>query len=244
MKQDELFQAIGGLDEEMLAETEEETGRKGRRLGVRVVLVAALLAGLGVSAVATPLIRNALKNGSLETNSLAAYTPTNPDNGHSYEIRTHEIRVEIALDETAPEYIETFYIPKIPEGYPQHYGGLYNQGSLLHCVWSMEGSCDQDITFWQTARYSYDPDEIVAIISTPPGDQPLAEMRTYADREGYYVQQKPVAELPGKHIFFWSDGSYLYRLELPCEYTDPQIEEIIASVATVSDINAYLMSAE
>jgi hypothetical protein len=84
----------------------------------------------------------------------------------------------------------------------------------------------------------------VAVITTAPGDQPITEMRTYGNIEGYYAQQNPVAELPGKKLFFWSDGSYLYRLELPYHYTDTQIADIIASVAPVSDINTYLMPAE
>jgi hypothetical protein len=33
-------------------------------------------------------------------------------------------------------------------------------------------------------------------------------------------------------------------LELPYQYTDTQIADIIASVAPVSDINTYLMPAE
>lgn len=242
MKKEALFEAIGDLDTAMIAETEKISEGKGRRMGLRVILVAAIMAGLALTAGAAPLIRNALKDGSIDSNPIAAFTPTNPVNGSSYEIRTHDIRVEIELDETAPEFIETYYLPQIPQGYVQYHGALYNQNSLLHCVWKAEDDYDHDITYWQTARWSYDPDEIVAVIDTAPGEKPVAEMRTYADIEGYYAEQKPVAELPGSRLFFWSDGSYLYRLELPYDYTDTQIEEMITSLSQVTDIAPYLIS--
>lgn len=244
MKAETLFEVIGELDDDMIAETEKQSSTKGKRIGIRVMLVAAILAGLGLTAGAAPLIRNALKSGSVETNPHAAFTPTDPVSGNSYEIRTHEVRVEIELDKAAPEYIETFYIPEIPEGYEQYRGALYNQGSLLHCVWKTPEDYGHDITYWQTSRYSYEPDGTVDIITTAPGEIPTAEMRAYGDIEGYYIQQKPVAEIPGSNLFFWSDGSYLYRLELPYDYTDTQIADIIASVAPVSDMDTYLMSAE
>lgn len=237
MKKETLFEAIGGLDEAMIA----ETAPKRRTVGLRVALVAAIIAGLGLTAGAAPLIRNALKSGSVETNQLDAFTPTDPVSGNSYEIRTHDIRVEIELDEQAPETIETFYIPEIPQGYEQYHGAVYNENSMLHCVWKTEAGYDQDITYWQIARHSYDPDEIVAAIATAPGGKPIAEMRSYAGIEGYYVQQDPVAELPGSRMFFWSDGSYLYRLELPYAYTDTQMEETITSLSQISQIDSYLI---
>jgi hypothetical protein len=134
MKAETLFEVIGELDDDMIAETEKQSGTKGKRIGIRVMLVAAILAGLGLTAGAAPLIRNALKNGTLVSNHQAVFTPTDPDSGSSYEVRSHDIRVEIALDQTAPDYIEAFYIPEIPEGYEQFLGALYNQGSLFHCV--------------------------------------------------------------------------------------------------------------
>ena len=242
MKKETLFEAIGNLDLSMIEQTEPNMSKRKKPAWGKIALIAAVIAGLGITAGAAPLIRNTLKNGSMNTHSLTAFTPTNPVNGSSYELQTHDIRVDIELNKNAPISIETYYMPEIPSGYIQYHGAIYNQNSLLHCVWKAEDDYAHDISYWQTARYSYDPDEIVASISTAPGETPVAEMRRFGEIEGYYAQQKPFAEMPGRKLFFWSDGSYLYRLELPYEYSDEQMEQIITTLTQVADISSYLVS--
>lgn len=239
MRSETLFEAIGNLDENMIAETENVNTKNTKRVGWKVALVAAIVAGLAVTAGAAPLIRNALLGGKVETDDRAWFTATNPENGNSYELRQHEITLDVEFDEDAPIKIKTFYIPQIPEGYKQIYGYLYS-GSWVKFTWASE-DYTHDITFWQTAGGAAGPDDLLEYVHTVPGDAPKTELRTFAGIQGYLIEEKPVAELHGSWIFYWSDGDYLFRLSMPYEYTDAQIEETITNIYAVEDITPYLI---
>lgn len=238
MRNEKLFEAIGGLDDAMIAETERAVRKHTMRLGWKVVLVAAIIAGLAMTAGAAPLIRNALLGGKMEKDDTAWFTPTNPADGSSYECRQFEITLDVDMDKNAPKQIETFYIPQIPQEVPQYLGNLY-QGSVAQYGWYSKDS-DQGFFFCQQAGGSIQKEDLNYHVYAVPGDQPKAELRTFAGIEGYLVAARPVGDGDGERVFFWSDGNYLFRLEVPYEYTEAQLEEVIASVEPEEDIVQYL----
>lgn len=238
MKNEKLFEAIGGLDDTMIAEAETTVKKHTRRIGWKVVLVAAIIAGLAVSAGAAPLIRNALLGGKMETDDTSWFTPTNPVDGSSHEIRQFEITLDVDMDKDAPKEIETFYVPRIPENVPQYLGRIYGNNSAQYGWYSKDS--DQGFFFCQQAGGSIRKEDLDYHMYAVPGDQPMAELRTFAGIEGYLVAAKPVGDEDGDRVFFWSDGDYLFRLEVPYEYTDAQLEEVIASVKPEEDIVRYL----
>lgn len=241
MKKEELFEAIGQVDDRLLADADREKAH--RKLGWKVMLVAAVVAGLAVTAGASPSIRNALFGGKVETDDRTWFSATDPSDGSSYAMKSHEITLSVEMDEDAPESIQVYHIPQIPEGYKQIKGHVHDYdapNALAQFWWIAEGT-DEDIFFSQVAGGSVTPQDLTEIVSTVPGDKVQAEMCTIAQIRGYLIDVRPIGDgFGGDRIFFWSDGSYLFRLEMPYSFTDQQMEELVASVQPVEDIVPYL----
>lgn len=238
MKQERLFEAIGGLDETLIAETETVEKPRGKRIGWKVALVAAVVAGLAITAVAAPVIRNALLGGKTETDETQWFTPTNPQNGSCYEVREHRITLDVDMDAEAPKTIETFYVPRISEGYKQQYG-YFGKNYWTQFGWMAE---EGSLSFYQTAGGMVRSEHLRASVFAVPGDTPKTELRTFSDVQGFLIEQKPLEEHGGAWIFYWSDGEYLFRLDMPYGYTDAQIEQTVAGIHVVEDVTPYLIS--
>ncbi|MBQ3215556.1 MAG: hypothetical protein IJB11_05495, partial [Oscillospiraceae bacterium] len=58
--------------------------------------------------------------------------------------------------------------------------------------------------------------------------------------EGYLVEEPTLGNNYGERKFYWSDGDYLFCLQVPCDFTDAQLEEMVTSVQLVEDIKPYL----
>lgn len=242
MKKEKLFEAIGNLDEEMLAETEEVTQIRTRRIGWKAALVAAVVAGLAVTAAAAPLIRNALKGGTLEPETQAGFTPTNPITGDSQAFVWHEIMLDVEFNEDAPRSIETYYmIPEIPEEFTnQDLGHIYKDAIEAWFGWRVPGT-DRDIRFIQWAGKHDAIEDVLSVnVTTAPGVVPVHGLRTFAGIQGYLVEEPTLGENYGEREFYWSDGDYLFCVQVPCDYTDAQLEAMVASVQPVEDITPYL----
>ena len=241
MMNEKIFEAIGGLEDRMIAETETAGRKRSGRVLRRTLLVAALVAGLAISAGAAPLIRNALRGGKVKTDDTAWFSATNPTTGESHELRRHEIMLDVELNENPPERIETFYILQIPEGFAQNHGYIYKDAMTAQYGW-IPDSGDGDIFFTQTAGGAVQPEDLTESVFAVLGETPKTELRTFAGIQGYLIDVKTVGDDYGNRIFFWCEGDYLFRLEVPCDYTDTQLEELVASVQPVDDITPYLYS--
>ena len=240
MKNERLFEAIGELDETMLAETENTGEGCTRRMGWRVALIAAVVAGLAVTAGVAPLIRNALLGGKLETDDTAYFTPTDPTTGESHQEQRHEITLDVAFNEDAPKSIETYYItPEIPEEFKQYHGHIYKDAMCAQYGWIVEGT-DRDIFFEQYAGGIVEPGDLVVSVYTRPGEVPKHGLKTIAGIQGYLIEKPTIESDYGERIFCWSDGDYLFKLQVPCDYSDEELEEMVACVQPVEDITPYL----
>lgn len=236
MKKETLFEAIGELDEAILAETENIVTRSTKRLGWRAVLIAAVVAGLAVTAGAAPLIRNALVGGKMETDNTAYYTPTNPTTGESHREQRHEITLEMEFVEDAPDGIETYYItPEIPEEFEQYHGHIYKNAACAQYGW-IEETTKRSIFFEQWAGGSVEPGDMVMNIYTRPGETPRHGMKNLGGICGYLTEEPNL----NRRSFCWSDGDYLFKLQVPLDYTDAQLEAMVASVRPVDDITLWL----
>lgn len=242
MNADKLFQAIGELDDGVLMGA-DETPRRNRRIGWKVALVAAVVAGLAVSAAAAPAIRNAIFGAKVEKDKHVWISATDPADGSSYEMNVYDIRLELEVDENAPDSIEVFYVPEVPEELVQikgHIHPLEGENALTQFWWINEET-DSDIFFSQQAGGSLTPEDLTEHVSTALGGAPSTKLCTIAEIDGYLIDVRPVGDgIGGDRIFYWSDGQYLFRLEVPYEYSDAQLEELVASVQPVEDIVPYL----
>lgn len=235
MKSEWLFEAIGQLDEQILAQTEEKTMKHKHIIG-KSLLIAAVIMGLAITAMAAPVIFNALKGAKVEKDHTSWYTPTNSA-GHSYEVRQYEITLDVEMNENAPNTIDVFYLPTVDDAVEQLYG-FHNEKGLVQYGWMTRAGY---VYFQQIAGGVYDPETNKEYATAVPSDVPKAQLMQYADAQCYLIEEKPVGDFDGMKTVIWSDGDYLYRLEVTFNYTDQQIEKMVAGFKQVDNISDYLM---
>lgn len=244
----ETFSAVHAPDttiEEVLKMTDKKkSGGFGRGMA-RAVLIAAIVLALAATVFAAAEIRNqnrdpnrdAVKAGSVETDDEVWFTPTNTA-GNSYERRMHEIYLDVEMYPDAPQSVDVFYLPQVPEDHGQIHGYLYRDRMSVSYSWKAPG---EFIDFAQTAGANYDPSEVIDVIWTKQGVEPEVELTEIAGMKGYLVREEPTEDSSGRRTFHWSDGNYLFRLQVPYEYTDAQLEKMVSGVQPVEDVRPYLI---
>lgn len=240
MKKEDLFEAIGGLDVQMLSGAEKEKRRHGRRIGWKIAIAAAVIASLAVTAVAAPAVRKLFWSGEAQKEDFTAFTPTE-SNGNSQQVQGAEYRFsfEVTADEDAPETIQTYYLPQIPEGLEQVSGHILGNplNSMTQFWWIQRGQWD--IHFSQYTIADVPGGKWEEMVFVPQGEGTQLRETTVAGICGYQLDVGPVYD-NGNRFFWWCDGQYLFRLEMPYHFTDAQVEEMVASVKPVEDIRPHL----
>lgn len=257
MTREDLFKAIGQVEEHRLVRCDAPSGivrlegddmenkTKKRPTGrmLRNVLVAAVVVALMATvAFAAPAAYEGIA-GAWLTEEWEFYTPTGAA-GNSNPFTTQTFEVEIQLGENAPEEIETYYMPQMPEGYTQSFGNLYGgieviRRGLLHCAWD-DDTTIQGVDFRQLTKKSWERGgySVVDIY----GDN-TAEIREteLGGAEGLLISV-PEDPLYPKHHFYWEDGEYVFYMIFPYYVTEAEMAEIISSIHVVEDIRPYLIS--
>lgn len=238
----ETFSAVCAPEETLLEvlKMKENKKRSGGKI-LRVGLVAALLVCLlATTAWAAPLLRKAI-SGKV-TDSWDAYTPTD-EAGNSYKVTMQKLILDVPLNADAPELIEEYYMPQIPEVYPQNhgfaYGGLTGKKlCMIQYSWDVPGGEKWGIWFNQESRLSWGEDGYLLM------DEIVAqEATTLAGVEGFFIEGKSATRdvlRTGKQ-FIWTDGSYVFHLRVPSDFTMEQLEQLVGSVSQVEDIRPYMV---
>lgn len=257
MKREDLFLAIGQVEESRLARCENQapsglvcmegnememntkkrpTGRTLRNLLVAAVVVALL----AVTAVAAPAAYEGI-TGAWRTEEWEFYAPTDA-NGNSPVHKLQYYEVDIQLDEDAPEEIETYYLPQMPEEYTQFFGNLYGgieelRRTSMYCSWSDEEAINS-VAFCQTSKYRLDRgDKSVPL----HGDNSEVRQTELGGVDGILILD-PDATGDFQKYFFWTDGEYLFKMKFAWHITEEEMAEIISSIYVVEDIRPYLIS--
>lgn len=240
MKKEDLFEAIGGIDVQMLSDGEKEKRRFGRRIGWKIAIAAAVITSLAVTAAAAPAVRKLFWSGEARKETFSACTPTD-ENGNSETVLGVEYRFafDISVEEGAPETIQTYYLPQVPQELEQLYGHIIGDplNSVTQFGWLGEG--EESIYFYQYTVATVPGGKWEEMVYAPAENVPELQETTIAGISGYQLDVGPVYN-NGSRIFWWCDGVYLFRLEMPYHYTDAQVEEMVASVKPVEDIRPHL----
>lgn len=215
--------------------TERKTNDSGRS-SLRVILIAAVMVMLVATTVfAASVIRNALVGGSLESEGMSF---TLMDAGNE-KLNRYEVWLDVDMNEDAPESIETYYMPQLDDRYKQYFGYVYQHSAVVY-MWTCGEACwENEVRFYQTAGGAFDPNEEIAWVYTLPEELPEAKMIELNGIQGYLVGNSFGY---GSKSFFWSDGDYLFQLNVPDEYTNDDIAKLLQSIVTVENIEPYCIS--
>ena len=233
----ETFSAVHASNAVISEVLEMTRERKTNGCGaLRKILIAAVAVMLIATTVfAASAIHNALVGGSLENESMSF---TLMDNGNG-ELNRYKVWLDVDMNEDAPESIETYYMPVLTDEYQQYFGYVYQQSATAF-MWTYGVDCWEDeVRFWQTAGGAFEEDKEIACVYMLPEDMPEAKMVDLNGVQGYLVGDSFGY---GSKSFFWSDGDYLFQLDVPNEYTNDDIARLLESIVDVENIEPYCVS--
>lgn len=235
----ETFSAVHASNEvisEVLEMAKERKTKDFGHSGPRKILIAAAMVLLIATTVfAASAIHNAVVGGSLK-NKGVSFTLMNDSNE---ELNRYEVWLDVDMNDNAPESIETYYMPVLADEYQQYFGYVYWQSAAVYRWTYGEESWGNDVRFWQTAGGAFYADQAIAWVYTLPEETPEAKMVELNGIQGYLVGDSFGY---GSKSFFWSDGDYLFQLDVPDEYTNDDIASLLQSIVTVEDIEPYCVS--
>lgn len=212
--------------------------RKHSRKGLRTALIAAALVMLFTT---TALAAAHLGRSQVETDDYLSYTPTDA-NGDSFAVQTHRVSVDLQPDPNAPTSITAFYLPELPEGYTQYHGFLYKDNVVVQYRWKEADGFSRDISLTQWAG-GLDEESVThyTIYTAPDAPTPILREVTWGGLTGLTVDSQNVAGLRGERIFFWTDGSYVFHLTAPVDFSDEQMDHLLSSIREVENIRPWLI---
>ncbi len=250
----DLIAAIGAASDEDLEHSERIVTRR-RRVSTRVLLAAALIALLTGTVFAAPAIYHALFGVKTTPYKISRIFV---EEGKPADVRESslDVSLEVQMSPDAPSVIETCYVPMLPAEQWEPIPLTVNRGSVLSfrkdylLQWqSAEG---EYVIFQQFAR----PDLTagVAFYSVCTGFDASYSVSP-VELGGYTVQRIVVepsekeengvhAAHPGLQKLYWSDGLYIFVMEVNYSMSDARLAEILESIQPVADPADYVVIEE
>ncbi len=221
-----------------------QENKKPARLTRKILIAAAVIALLVTTALAAPAVLDAINGGHTELFRSGVGKPDDlPGGDKTYD--GYNVHLDVTLNPDAPDDILVHYLPEVPEKYRQ-YAGFKTEIERLY-VWSASAEprgfdSEDGIVFYQWPGGFWNDRAEKGIdwaywITVPEGEKPQERKVELGGVNGYLVESSYGY---GSRIFWWSNGDYMFMLEVPDEYTDAQLAALVESVHEVEDIGPYI----
>ena len=246
----DLISAIGAAECQDLERSEQVRSGRRQTIATRILIAAAVIAMLSTTVFAVPAIRNALfgvkaKNTLISGIFVAEGKPA--DVRHSVV----DVSLDVCMDPDAPEKLEAFYVPMLP---------AEQWEPIPLSVTTEEPDIFQidDLLQWKDPEGNY---VLFRQVACPDcdADYPFDSVITGFDAAytvseqalgGYTVQRIVVepsqadvdgvhAEDPGLQKLYWSDGFYLFSMEVNYAMPDETLAAILSSIQPVENVYDY-----
>lgn len=251
MKKEQLLEAIGQIDEDMLLRS-EQTPRKGTMTLRRLVLVAAVVGLLAITAAAgTGLFSRPIgETDIILGETIAPFYMDAQGNIIPSGVEGIKITMEMDLDEDAPTYLEEIYHLELSDAW-QWDGGSGGSGLYTHFAWSTHWSQEGkpgEVRLHQSIVDVTQKIQTVDLLEKLTVDMTLlsAEKTKVA---GLQVLKVVIPEQPnykgtkycpeGETRLYWCDGQYLLQFDYPSWMSDREAEELLKTLKTEEFIVAY-----
>lgn len=248
MKREQLLEAIGGISEEMLMESEQTPRRSGKTVR-RIVLVAAIVAAFAITVVASSgiLSRPIGEVGIVTGETVAPFEMDTEGNIIMGGVQGQKVTMEVELDPDAPTYLKEIYCLE-PSTQWKRVGGsssgdLYTYYTLEKC-WEVKGKPGR-LRLHQSTTSNYTSgflgENVVDMLRGLPANTELTTQKV--TMAGLEMLKLTIPELPGYdesqgHLYcaggetrlYWSDGRYLLQLDYPYWVTDAEAEALLQTL--------------
>lgn len=251
MKKEQLLEAIGEVGEDMLLQS-EQAPRKSTRTLRRLVLVAAAVGLLAVTAVAgVHLISRPIGQTEIVLGeTIAPFYMDAQGNIIPSGVEGIKITMEVDVDADAPGYLEEIYHLVMSDAWQWSGGsggmGLYTYFAWETC-WKQEGR-PGEVRLHQSVVDETQKIQTVDLLEKLTVDMTLlsAEKTKVA---GLEVLKVVIPEQPnykgtkycpeGETRLYWCDGRYLLQFDYPSWMSDREAEELLQALETEEFVVAY-----
>ena len=246
----DLIYAISAAEPEQLEHSEGTSSHLPRRT-LSVLLAAAAVTLLAAAALAVPATRDFLR-GLVARPTFRSVTVVERSGAAAVYESYADVYLDVRMNRDAPAVIETYYVPMLPaaqwEPIPLTVSGQQMAGFEKSTLLCWQGTDGSYVYFRQYAVPEYTPEQPLASVCTGYNGVYTVEA---AELGGYTVQRirvEPSAitdqgfcgEHPGQQRLYWSNGSYIFDLEVSYSMTDEEIAEILESIRPVEDVTPYI----
>ncbi len=250
----DLISAIGAAAEQDLDHSERLVTHR-RRVSTRVLLAAALIALLSLTAYAAPAIYNALFGVETRQTFVSRIFV---EEGKPADVSESaiDIYLKVRMLPEAPSEIETFYVPMLPAEQWDPIPLQKTEGSAVsfdNGVLLQWQNADGEYVIFEQTAWSYDTvgefqdtlltgfDASYSVSQTELGGctvQRIVVEPSEKEENGVYAAH------PGLQKLYWSDGLYIFSMEVNYSMSDARQTEILESIRPVGDPADYLVIEE
>ncbi len=243
MNEYDLFDALGGIDDDLLTRSDHRAVRK---FPIRKSLIAAAAVMLlAVTAVAAPKLRELVFGSEIELQHKGIMYA---ENGLCFSVEAaYEVDMTLPCAETAPESIEAYTLPAYFEENGWNCDFSFVDPDMEHISARFLFSIPENPQYWvifEQSPFSLLEPRGRSQFLMDGGRTSIVVERpiTIGNAEGtmYLVEPSEADGEPGQKNIVWSDGEYAYLMECGWAVSDAMIAEIILSLAQIEDLTPYI----
>lgn len=216
--------------------------KKKRSILPKLLIAAAIIALLCTTALASQAIIGSFTHGDLVEGGGENLGTLPPEHGPK---DTYELYLDFEANPDAPENIETFYMIApgedfvLQEGHTDTWydGEAPSRPSDFAVYRWQQEDADSWILFQQGITGRHDSDVPWQTVFVEEGQEPQVLETELGGVKGYLIEQ--YRELPTR-VFLWTDGDYMFQLEVPGNFADDQIASLLKGMTAVADISPYI----
>lgn len=257
MKREDILEAIGAVDQSLIAETEGLKQERRSSVMWKICAAAAIVAAMSVTALAAvKLLSRPVESGGVAVGTVAPFSMDNNGNIIMEPVTGWKVAMDVEFDEDAPETLEEVY-HLLPSALWEFQHDSVRNDDLLED--------NENLTVWVHANrpgqlrlsqkvagyYGLEGENVVDCLQDLPLDTKLkTEIVTIADRqvlkltipvvkiEGMLDQNVMYCE-EGEVRLYWTDGKYLLQLDYPIWVPEKEVETMLDSMFTTKHVEVY-----